>query len=244
MLKSLRIPLLLFFVWTQCSSQKPIISYKSETLKIKQLSENSFVHISYLQTDSFGKVSCNGYIYMNKGEALVFDTPSDYETTAELLQWLENTMKQKVKGLVVNHFHIDAIGGITEFHKKNIPTYGNKKTAVLVDKDEDRPKETFDERLVLKVGDKEVVNRYFGEAHTADNIVSYIPDEELIYGGCMVKTIDAGKGNLEDANEQEWGMTIKKIKDAYPNLKTVIPGHGRYGGMELLDYTITLFNTN
>ncbi len=236
--------LILILSLTQCKSEKERASYSSETLKIRQLSENSFIHTSYLQTDSFGKVACNGYVYMNDGEALVFDTPSDTKTTAELLQWLENTKEQKVNGLVVNHFHIDAMGGISEFHKKGIPTYGYKKTLALIKNDEDRPKKEFDEHLVLKVGDKKVVNRYFGEAHTVDNIISYIPNENLIYGGCMVKTLDAGKGNLEDANEKEWSKTIKKIKDAYPDLKTVIPGHGKHGGTELLDYTIELFKTD
>ena len=51
--------------------------------------------------------------------------------------------------------------------------------------------------------------------------------------------------------------TIKKLKDykkmrlllilmatmilhAYPNAKTIIPGHGAYGGIELLNHTLTL----
>lgn len=238
----LSIILILFQV--QCSSQKIDQAYTSETLKIIPISENSFIHVSYLQTESIGKVACNGLIYMNDGEALVFDTPSDRKTTLELLNWLGKTQHQKVKGLVVNHYHIDAMGGIAEFSLKGIPSYANIRTYAHIDTLDEKPTHVFDEEKILKVGQSEVHNRFFGEAHTADNIVSYIPDEELLYGGCMVKSVGAPKGNLEDANVDEWGNTIRKIKQEYPNLKTIVPGHGKHGNTELLDYTIQLFKTN
>lgn len=65
-----------------------------------------------------------------------------------------------------------------------------------------------------------------------------------MFGGCLIKEINASKGYLGDANVQAWAATVKKVKKAYPNVKTVIPGHGEIGGKELLDYTITLFKNN
>lgn len=241
MLKNQKLLLLLLLSLLQCKSYKTNSAYNTDSLKIIPLSESSFIHVSYLQTESSGKVACNGYIFMNGGEALVFDTPSDEETTRELLHWLEDTKDQKIIGLVANHFHIDALGGISEFHKKGIATYAHERTQELVKITEKKPQNTFSDELILQVGDKKVINQYFGEAHTVDNIVSYVPDEELIFGGCMVKMLNAGNGNLEDANVSTWSATIRKIKEAHPQLKTVIPGHGPHGGPELLDYTIALF---
>ncbi|GAB5475844.1 MAG: BcII family subclass B1 metallo-beta-lactamase [Maribacter sp.] len=241
MLKNSKLLLLFLLALTQCKSYKANSAYSTDSLKIIPLSKNSYVHITYLQTESSGKVACNGYIFMNKGEALVFDTPSDSESTRELLRWLEDIKGQKVIGLVANHFHIDALGGISEFHKKGIATYAHEKTSKLVEIPEKKPQNTFDDQLILKVGDKEVINQYYGEAHTVDNIVSYVPEEELIFGGCMVKMLNAGYGNLDDANVSTWSATVQKIKEAHPKLKTVIPGHGPHGGPELLDYTIALF---
>lgn len=226
---------------SQCKSNKKAAAYSTDSLKIVALSENSFRHISYLQTPSSGKVACNGYILMNQGEAMVFDTPSDAETTRELLRWLESTKGQKVMGLVVNHFHVDALGGITEFHEKGIATYAHTKTNGLIKEEEKRPRHTFKETLTLKVGELEVENRYFGEAHTIDNIVSYVPEEKLIFGGCMIKTLNAGLGNLNDANTSTWSGSVRKVMEAYPQATTVIPGHGPHGGQELLEYTIALF---
>jgi len=225
-----------------CKSQKTDTTYTSETLKIIPLTKNSFVHISYLETDSYGKVACNGLIYMNEGEAIVFDTPVDDSTSEELLRWITNTKKHKIMAVVINHFHDDCLGGLAPFHQQNILSYANKKTIVLAEKEGNQiPKIGFDGSKELTVGNQKISNQFIGEAHTRDNIVSYIASEQLLFGGCMVKSLDATKGYLGDANEAEWSNTIEKIKQLYPDLKIVIPGHGAIGGTDLLNYTEKLF---
>ncbi|WP_158975690.1 hypothetical protein [Cellulophaga sp. L1A9] len=49
------------------------------------------------------------------------------------------------------------------------------------------------------------------------------------------------KRNHGDINLKEWSNTIPKMKQKYPDLKLIIPGHGDAGGQELLNYTIELF---
>lgn len=237
--------LLLVFIQLQCKSQKTDSAYTSEALKIIPISENSFIHVSYLNTKDFGKVACNGLIYINNGEAAVFDTPSDNLTAEELIRWATESQNAKVTAVVVNHFHVDALGGLKTFHEMNIPSYANKETIALAKKDgSEIPQIGFDVQNELEIGKGKIINRHFGEAHTKDNIISYIPDEELIFGGCMIKSLNASKGNLEDANIGEWSNTVQKIKENYPNLKTVVPGHGKHNNTELLDYTIQLFKPN
>ncbi|MNY76298.1 Beta-lactamase type II precursor [compost metagenome] len=62
-----------------------------------------------------------------------------------------------------------------------------------------------------------------------------------MFGGCLIKEVEASKGYLGDANVKEWSQTVKKIKQRFPDAKIIIPGHGNIGGTELLDYTIKLF---
>lgn len=236
----------LFLVLTQlqCKSQKTDSTYTSETLKIIPISENSFVHVSYLNTNDFGKVACNGMLYIKNEEAIVFDTPTESSVSEELLKWLEETKNCEVKAVVINHFHIDCLGGLDAFHKAGIPSYANNTTIELAKNDRVAiPQKGFDIQNELQIGGVKIINRYFGEGHTKDNIISYIPEEELIFGGCMIKSLKASKGNLEDANIDEWSNTVQNIKDTYPNLNTIVPGHGKYGNVELLDYTIELFKT-
>jgi len=234
--------LLLVLVQLQCWSQKTDLAYTSEHLQLIPISENSFLHISYLNTNDFGKVGCNGLVHINNGEAVVFDTPTNEVASKELIKWLTETKNVKVTAVVINHFHIDALGGLNSFHEMKIPSYANNKTIELADGNEATiPQIGFDGQHELKVGATTISNRYFGEAHTKDNIISYIADEEMLYGGCMIKSLNASKGNLEDANVLEWSNTILKIKKEYPDLKLVVPGHGKPGNTKLLDYTMELF---
>ena len=46
-------------------AQSPL-AYDSPTLKVKKLTEHTYQHVSYLQTETWGKVGCNGMIYAHK----------------------------------------------------------------------------------------------------------------------------------------------------------------------------------
>jgi metallo-beta-lactamase class B len=72
-------------------------------------------------------------------------------------------------------------------------------------------------------------------------VIGYFPDGNAVFGGCLIKEMNATKGFLGDANLTAWPETVQKLKQKYPNTKIVIPGHGKSGGSELFDYTIQLF---
>ncbi len=230
---------LLLITCTEATSQNKTEHqlYSSENLIVNKLSPNLYLHISY-----YGKYECNGLIYVNNDEALVIDTPTNNATSAELLDWIESALNNEVTAVVITHFHDDCLGGLQEFHKRGVASYANATTTDLASaKSKELPKNSFESSLELKVGKETVVNRFIGEGHTVDNIVTYIPEEKTLFGGCLIKSMGAGKGNLEDANIKEWSNTVEKIKAAYPNLKLVIPGHGEPGGINLLDYTAEMF---
>jgi metallo-beta-lactamase class B len=97
--------------------------------------------------------------------------------------------------------------------------------------------------MILKLGNAQITARFFGEGHTKDNVVGYFPAENIMFGGCLIKELEASKGYLGDANEAAWPGTVEKVRKVYPNAKTIVPGHGEYGDKKLLDYTIELFKT-
>lgn len=217
--------------------------YQTENLVLRKLSNSVYEHTSFLQTESFGKVACNGMMVVNKNEAIILDTPTDSLSSLELFNYLKS-QKIKINAVVPTHFHDDCLGGLDVFHQANIPSLSSQKTKViLLEKNVSKnlPQSTFENETDLQFGTKTLHLAFFGEGHTKDNIVAYFPEEEVLFGGCLIKEMNASKGYLGDANEKEWSRTVEKIKAKYPNLKTVIPGHGNYGGTELLDYTIGLF---
>ena len=218
----------------------------SGDLVIKQIKKNLFVHESYLTTNDFGKVACNGMIFINGDEAIVFDTPANEEASRQLLNWIQHKQGKHLKALVVTHFHEDCLGGIAQFHERGIQSIANNRTLEILEakgENADKPRKGFEHEMTINVGAQEVQLLFFGEGHTKDNIVGFIPSEKTLFGGCLMKSMGAGKGFLGDANTEEWSNTVMRIKETLPNLKTVIPGHGNVGGNELLDYTIQLFRS-
>lgn len=216
--------------------------YKSSKLIITQVSENSFQHTSYLQTNDFGNVPCNGLIVRSSNEIIVFDTPTNDKSSEELIKWVTEKLNCKIKGIVATHFHDDCLGGLKAFHDHQIPSYAYWKTIAFAKENNfEVPKNSFKNRLILKVGKESTITQFFGEGHTRDNVVSYFMSEDIMFGGCLIKELNATKGFLGDANVADWSKTVENVKQRYPNVKIVIPGHGIYGDKGLLDYTINLF---
>jgi metallo-beta-lactamase class B len=216
--------------------------YRTSNLIITQISENSFVHISYKATEEFGYVACNGLVVRDEKEVIIFDTPTNDTSADELITWLTDILHCKINAIIPTHFHDDCLGGLKSFDKNNIPSYANFKTIELAkENDLPVPKNGFNDSLTLKVGKEIVTVKFFGEGHSKDNVVGYFPAENIMFGGCLIKEINAGKGYLGDANQAAWSSTVEKVKREYPNVKVVIPGHGFYGDSKLLDYTIKLF---
>lgn len=216
--------------------------YVSESLRIKQITENTYIHTSFLQTDDFGYVPCNGLIIRGGNEVIIFDTPTTDTTSIELTKWLTDSLHCAVKAVVPTHFHNDCLGGLNAFIAADIPSYANASTISLAVQNKSAiPVNAFNDSMRIHAGNTEIVIKYFGEGHTKDNVVAYCPSEHVLFGGCLIKELNASEGYLGDANVAEWSRTVTKVKQAYPQVKLVVPGHGAYGDAALLDYTIQLF---
>ncbi|OON69769.1 subclass B1 metallo-beta-lactamase [Hymenobacter sp. CRA2] len=242
----LALALLLTLVTPPCVSQTaPAASktvYQSSALTVTQVAPNVFVHTSFLATDTYGKVPCNGMIVRSGQQTVIFDTPANNPESEELINWISNELHCQIKAVVPTHFHDDCVGGLPAFARHRIPSYANAQTiAYARQRQANVPQHGFRNRRTLKVGRAKVYATFFGEGHTRDNIVGYFPDEQVLFGGCLVKELNATKGNLADANVQAWPATVQQVKQAYPQVQVVIPGHGQVGDQSLLDYTIRLF---
>lgn len=220
------------------------LEYQSQTLSITKISPHIYLHTSFLQTENFGKVPCNGIIVVNGEQAVIFDTPADNESAEELITFFTLKKKVDITAIVATHFHADCVGGLKAFHDHNIRSYSNTRTIDLLKTKEpgsERPKNVFKDSLILKVGKQQVYAGFFGAGHTTDNVVGYFAGDQVLFGGCLIKEKGAQKGNLDDADVMAWPLTVQKVKQRFSEAKVVIPGHGKAGGPDLLDYTIKLF---
>ena len=203
-----------------CISQKRIAFkpkevYKSNILIITQITPNSFEHTSFKQTNDFGNVPCNGIVVRNNNEVIVFDTPTNDQSSEELIKWIKDSLHCKINAVVPTHFHDDCLGGLQAFDKSDIPSYAYFKTIEFARKNNFVvPKNSFTDSIILKVGEENVSAKFFGEGHTKDNVVGYFPSENVMFGGCLIKEINAGKGYLGDANVTDWSGTVENVKKA------------------------------
>ena len=80
---------------------------------------------------------------------------------------------------------------------------------------------TFDERLVLHRGPRDIEVRYFGKANTEGDAVVWLPqDRVLISGDIVVHPIPYGIGSFP----REWLAALQAVS-ALP-FDTLVPGHG------------------
>lgn len=217
-------------------------SHTSEMLEVHKIDDQVYQHLSFLETRSFGKVPCNGMVVIDQQEAIIFDTPTTDQASLELIDWVEKSLGCKVKAVVATHFHEDCLGGLQAFRQRGIPTYASQRTIALAKANRTAvPDNGFDKEMTIEIGNEKVQVLYPGKGHTHDNVIGYFPKAEAMFGGCLIKELGAGKGNLADADTVAWPKTVAALKAAYPQVKHVIPGHGKAGGSELLDYTMRLF---
>lgn len=218
--------------------------FNSPDLKVVKISDHVYQHISYLNTQDFGKVECNGMVVTDGGEAVIFDTPTNDAGSDTLIHFVKKILNSDVIAIIPTHFHADCVGGIAAFTSKKIPVHASDLTIqFLRDKDNKYVSEfiPFQDSLLIKAGRENIIAYFPGQGHTRDNVVGYFPAEKIMFGGCLIKEAGAQKGNLEDANTEEWTTSVNRLKNKFPDVKTVIPGHGKTGSAELLDYTADLF---
>jgi len=237
------ITILIFCCAVPSVSQEGLPHIKvSADIEIVPLSEHSFVHVSYTDVPGFGRVGSNGVIYVVGREAFLFDTPMNDSLTVQLVEWITDSLKVHIAGFVPNHWHADCMGGLGYLHLIGIPSYANEMTIDIASaKGLPLPQHGFTDSLTLRLGGKAIVCRYHGPAHARDNIVVWLPSEGVLFAGCMAKDMNSGSlGNLSDADLVEWPKTIARVIADYPAARTVVPGHGVPGGVELLKHTLDL----
>jgi metallo-beta-lactamase class B len=213
----------------------------SDDIELIQVTENIFMHVTYTKMQD-SKVASNGMIFINNGEAFLFDTPMTDALTKDLIGWLTDSMKLKIAGFIPNHWHIDCMGGLSSIHNLGIKSYTNRLT-IEIAKSQNLPvpQNSFRDSLCLKLGDKRICCYFPGAAHSMDNIAVWIPSEKVLFPGCMVKSLGAvNLGNTTDGDLNAYPGTITKLIQKFPDVRFVIPGHGEFGDAALLKHTLEL----
>jgi len=215
----------------------------SDDVTLKPITSGVWVYTSYLDVPELGgRTGANGLVVVSGQEAVLINVPWTDQQTAALFDWIGEKLGATVKAVVPTHFHQDSMGGLAEAHRRGAASYALDKTVAFAQRDHlPVPQCPFSFRTAINFGLSVVLVTYHGSGHTTDNVVVWLPKQRILFGGCLIKSLDTRSlGNTSDGDLKAYPVTLGRVKAAYPHAKIVVPGHGDWGGPGLIDHTTKL----
>lgn len=214
-------------------------------IEVTPAGKGVYVHTSYGSYKG-ASVPSNGLLLDTREGVVLIDSPWGNEQTTQLLQWVDQHLKKKVILTVVTHAHADRMGGIKALREGSVRVVSTPLTALNAERIADevdhlKPEPAITVDTVLSVAPFRVEVFYPGKGHAPDNVVVWLPERKLLFGGCFIKSTEATNlGNLADADVAAWQESLRKVMQKYPEALTIVPGHGELGDRKLLDHTMQL----
>lgn len=207
-----------------------------------RINDSVYIHQSWDLDPVYGRYASNGMVLISNKKALLIDSPVTNEQTAQLYNFVRDSLGAQITLFIPGHFHSDCMGGIEFLHQHEVNSLANTLTRdICKAKQLPIPKQVFSDSIQFNFEHIRVGCFYFGPGHSTDNLVVFFPQINVLFGGCLVKAMQSQNlGNLSDANPKQWEVSIKKVQNRFPNTNLIIPGHGAAGGMQLLDHTLML----
>ena len=211
-------------------------------LEIHKLTDSVYVYTTYRELESGPFPSNSMYVLTSDGIVMI-DTPWDTTQLAPLL----DSMKVKHNAAPIfsfsTHFHDDRTAGLKKLDSMGVKTHSTLKTKNLCLKHNNEiAQHTFLGDTLLNIGGKQIQFYYPGKGHTEDNIVVYVNGDDVLYGGCLVKSYEATNlGYTGDSGTlDEWIESLKIIKKKFKSADFIIPGHQSWTSKQSINHSIKL----
>ena len=219
-----------------------------EVVEFEQLSANVWMHTSYEHIRPWGLILSNGLIVTtDDNSAVLIDTAWNNNQTAQIVDWVREKLGREVISAVLTHAHNDKMGGTGFLKSVNIPTFANKASNEIAPLNGLEPAAhdlhfASDGNLKELHKALEKIDVYYpGPGHTVDNIVVYVPDAEVLFGGCLVRPgRSRSLGNTADGDIDHWDDASLAAGARFPKATIIVPSHGPPAGRELLQHTANL----
>jgi cyclase len=166
-------------------------------------------------------------------QVVAVDAGSDAATGHAVLEKIQETAKKPVRYLVVTHPHGDHGGGAGAFaaagaevvcHENTVP--GLSPIVVPASKTKSGLL-AFSERLDILGGARRVAAYFLGPAHSAGDIVVFLPEAKVLFTGDVVLATGAPYMQSPDVDPAGWEQILNRLGQL--DVEKVVPGHGGLG---------------
>lgn len=202
-------------------------------LSIKKLNNSVYI----VEDDYFYKE--NSMFYIGKEYITVIGATWTNDTALILAKEIEKISNKPIKEVVNTNYHPDRAGGNAYWKSIGAEIISTQLTYDLMQKDWENsinitkksmphyprlplvlPTKILPDNFELQNGKIRAI--YLGPSHTEDGIFIYFPQEEVLYGNCILKE---KLGNLSSANIKEYPKTLDKLKNLKLKISYIIAGH-------------------
>ncbi|MFC7292301.1 subclass B1 metallo-beta-lactamase [Hirschia litorea] len=234
-----------------CTHNAPVFSQQSEQttqtdgveekpVEFVKLATGVWLHTGYKVVPPWGNIRTNGLIIERNDYSVLIDTAWNDAQTAEIVSWAKDTLKKPVRASIHTHAHSDKMGGMDALHAQGVETYASALTNRLAIE-----RGLLPAKNVLELADigsqvewEGLTVLYPGGGHSEDNIVVNEGENNILFGGCMIRPgMTTSLGNTGDANLGYWSRAVENATNAFPDSQIVIPSHGKPAGREILKNT-------
>ena len=187
-------------------------------------------HYAYSTTNN-GRVFNSGVVVTSEG-ALVFDALDSEAIARAERQSISNVIKQPVRYLVSSPFHDPFSKGNIAYADVLKIGHENYRTGLLdqmerggLSAEERRARQpaiTFQDRLTLHFGGKEIQVLYFGKAHTQGDSIIFVPQDRIAYLSEIFFSDEFP--NMAGGYGVSWLRVLDSIEALQADI--FVPGHG------------------
>lgn len=186
----------------------------------------------------------NTGVIIGDDSVMIIDAQATPRLAHKVVEHIRNVTDKPIKYVVLSHYHAVRVLGASAYGASEIIMSDTARAMVVERGQEDWDSEfgrfprlfqghesipgltwptmTFESSMTLYLGKRRVDLSFLGRAHTAGDIVAYVPDANVMFTGDIVEYHSAcycGDGHFGD-----WPKTLEAIR-AY-DLDAIAPGRG------------------
>jgi glyoxylase-like metal-dependent hydrolase (beta-lactamase superfamily II) len=186
----------------------------------------------------------NTGVIIGEDSVMIVDAQATPRLANMVVEKVRSVTDKPIKHVVLTHYHAVRVLGASAYSASEI-IMSDKARAMVVERGQEDwdseferfprlfqghesipsltwPTQTFAGRMTVYLGTRRVDLMHLGRAHTAGDIVAYVPDENAMFTGDIVEYHSAcycGDGHFGD-----WGGTLDAIKAV--DVDAIAPGRG------------------